>query len=248
VKPAVERGLLVGGLFLYCFFGYYAIGLNTDPDPAAARRLETAFDRALPFVPAMAWFYAWVYTAMLYPLFTVRSPSLFRRVCAAYLVVITASLVGFWAFPVTAEGFRPGPEAMADLDMGVFHNWGLRLNFHLDPPVNLFPSLHLGIAALAALGAWRARRAFGAVAFVLVAGIAAAICLVKQHYAVDGVAGLALAGLAYAAVVRPWSRPEGEDGPAAYGWRGPLGYLAFHASVYGALYVAFALGARPWAW
>jgi len=57
--------------------GYYAIALTIDP--RAARSLGTALDAAIPFIPATVYLYSWVYTAMLYPLFTVRCIRLFRR-------------------------------------------------------------------------------------------------------------------------------------------------------------------------
>ena len=141
-----ERLALVGALLVYCMGGYYALGLSQDPLEAGELRLP--IDDWIPLIPATIWCYVWVYTVMLYPVFTVRERALFRRVTLAYAVVITISL-GFYALlPVTSIHLRPD---LSQLDLRVFHNWGLRVNYALDPPLNLFPSLHLSIATLAAL-------------------------------------------------------------------------------------------------
>jgi membrane-associated phospholipid phosphatase len=221
--------------------GYYAIGLTTDPQ--SARSLGTAVDAAIPFVPITIYLYAWVYTAMLYPLFTVRSIRLFRRVVLAYSLVLVVSLVTFRLFPVTSLGFRPDPRLLQDRD---FHDWGVRLNFSLDPPFNLFPSLHLSIATLVALTAWKARPAYGALATLMAIGIAIAVLTLKQHYVVDGLAGIALGSASYAVLVRPLRAGNVETEPLAYGWAGPTSYFGFHLLVILSLYILYRAGVRPW--
>ena len=214
-------------------------------DATTAHTLALPIDRWIPFVPASIYVYSWVYTSMLYPLFVVRSSQLFARTAAAYVLVIVASLTTYLAFPVTSLGFRPD---VSHLDPNVFHEWGIRLTFFVDPPTNLFPSLHVSIAAISALAAWKARRLFGLVALPLVVGIVVSISTMKQHYVLDGVAALALAGFAYALLLRPYDAADdpAHVGPTAYTWRGPALYVAFHASVYASLYAGFRLGFRPW--
>ena len=236
-----EKLALVLLLLIVWASGYYAIGLTTDP--RAARSLGTALDAAIPFVPATVYLYSWVYTAMLYPLFTVRSIRLFRRVALAYSLVLAVSLLTFRLFPVTSLGFRPDPRLLQDHD---FHEWGVRLNFFLDPPFNLFPSLHLSIATLVALTAWKARPAYGVIATLMASGIAVAVLTLKQHYLVDGIAGIALGTACYGMLVRPLRISDPRTDPLAYGWRGPTSYLGFHILVILGLYVLYRAGVRPW--
>lgn len=236
-----EKLVLVLLLLLLWVVGYYAIALTTDP--RMARSLGTPLDAAIPFVPVTIYLYSWVYTAMLYPLFTVRSIRLFRRVALAYALVIAVSLLSFRLFPVTSLGFRPDPRWLQDHN---FHEWGVRLNFFLDPPFNLFPSLHLSIATLVALTAWKARRAYGVLAVLLASGIALAVLTLKQHYLADAVAGIALGSAIYAVLVRPVRVGNPQMGEVAYGWRGPGGYLGFHLLVLFALYILYRAGVRPW--
>jgi hypothetical protein len=153
-----ERVLLVGGLLVYAGLGYFWIG-GRQVDASAIWTPHTRIDDWVPFLPVMMWFYAWVYTAMFYPAFVVGSRTLFRRVALAYLVAVTINLVCFLLFPATALNLRPDAAVLEQLDMRWFHNWGLRFNYALDTPHNLFPSLHMSSATLASLCAWRGRPA-----------------------------------------------------------------------------------------
>jgi membrane-associated phospholipid phosphatase len=241
MKALLRRALVALALLAVMITGYRLIGFAVEPGDA--RELRLAIDDAIPFWSWSVYLYSWVYTSMLYPAFVVRSPRLFRRIVVAYAVVIVVSLLCFAFLPVSAVRFRPD---VSSLDTTAFHEWAVRLTYFVDPPYNLFPSLHLSIATLAALSAWTARRLFGALAFPIVAGIAVSICTMKQHYVVDGVAALVLATATWALVVRPFRGERPAAGDAAYSWRGPLVYLGFHALVYLGFYVAFRLGFTPW--
>ncbi|HVP27994.1 MAG TPA: phosphatase PAP2 family protein [Myxococcota bacterium] len=237
-----EKLALAAMVVLLWVAGYF--GAAARIDPTAARVLRTPVDDAIPFLPATIYLYTAVYTAMLLPLFTVRCKRLFRRVVAAYGLVLAASLLCFVTWPVTSLGLRPDPSLLDRLSAVRFDVWGVRLCYALDPPVNLFPSLHLASVTLVALTAGTARRSYGAVGLVLVAGVGASICTVKQHWVVDGLAGLALGGGAWALVVRPYARPR-EPG-VAYGMGGPLSFGLLHGSALLVLYALFASGFRPW--
>ena len=237
-----ERMALIAVLFLFTFGGYYAIGLHADP--SVAHTLRTPLDDAIPFLPVTIYLYLWIYTAMLYPAFTIRCRGLFRRVAVAYAVAVSVCLLTFALFPVTSLGFRPDLTQLPDAR---FHEWGVRLNFMLDPPFNLFPSLHVAAGTLAALAAAKARRAYGALGAIVLGGVCIAVCTVKQHYLADAVAGIALGIATYAIVLRPFPVRHRIVSDVAFGWTGPASYLGFHAAVMLALYALFRAGLRPWA-
>jgi len=228
-------------LLLLAFGGYFWIGGSVDLADAAT--LATPLDARIPFIPASIYVYAAVYVLITLPIFVVESPALFRRIALAYLMVVVVCLACFRAFPVSGAALRPD---LASVEASPFVLWGLHLNYGLDRPVNLFPSLHLAGATIAALGVWKARRRYGAVAGALVLPVAISICTVKQHYWVDGVAGIALAVAAYAGAFAHWVLPPGER--AARGLGSWVAFLAVLASVYGALYAAFRAGLEPWRW
>lgn len=211
-------------------------------DPAQAATLWTSLDRAIPFVPWTVYLYSWVYTSMLYPVFVIRCPALFDRILRAYVFVLGLSLLFFAFFPVSSLELRPD---VADLDPTVFHEWGVLLTFHVDPPTNLFPSQHLSVAALSMLCAWQGRRLWGLIALPVVVGVAVSILTMKQHFVADGVAGLVLAFAAWFLFIRGYDRDAQPREAVASSWRGPLAYFAFHALVYAAFFVAFLAGLQP---
>jgi len=242
LKPENREKLAVVTLLLTVWAGgYYAIALTTDP--RAARQLGTPLDAAIPFRPSTVYLYAWVYTVSLYPLLTVRCIRLFRRIATAYALALAISLATFRLFPVTSLGFRPDLHGLQDHS---FAEWGVRLNFFLDPPFNLFPSLHLSIATLVAWAAWRTRPVYGVMATLIAGGIAVAVLTLKQHYLVDAIAGIALGSACYRVLVH---RMPGAVPPLparAYGWLGPGSYLALHIIVIVGLYILYCAGVRPW--
>lgn len=219
------RALLTIGVMAFFIAGYFGVGLRVDP--ANAHDFGTALDRRIPFVAASVWVYLWVFPASFFPLFVVRCPRLFRRTLIAYAIAIAASLIVFATFPVTSIALRANRAA---LDVTRLSPQAVALLYRLDPPVNLFPSLHLSIAVLAALSAWKARRAYGAAACVGVALIGVSICTVKQHFVLDGLGGAALAAVVYAFVLRPYAPTPGTN--PAYGWRGPAAYAALLFAAY----------------
>lgn len=232
---ARERALWVGLLATFFFAGYFGIGYGVDP--ARAGSLRTAFDDAVPFVPEAVFAYVSVYAGLLLPLFTVRCPRLFRRVALSYAAVIGIALMCFAAFPVGAASLRP---VLPRRPEEGFALWGVRLLYAIDPPTNLFPSIHLAIPTLAALAAWEARRVYGIFAWVLAAVVAVSICVLKQHYVVDGLAGFALAIAVWAALIRP--QRGSFTIPRAWGWRGPLAYLGLMALGYLVAWLAYRSG------
>jgi membrane-associated phospholipid phosphatase len=230
----VERAALTLGVLALFVAGYFGVGRNIDP--ARARELATSLDGRIPFIARSVWVYLWVFPASLLPLFLVRCPRLFRRAMLSYGIAIVVSLAVFAAMPVTSIGLRMD---RSTLDVTHASPWAVSVLYAVDPPLNLFPSLHLSIAMLASLAAGKARRSYGAAAFVGVVLVAASICTVKQHFVLDGLGGAALAAVIYAAVLRPYRPDPGID--PAYGWPGPAAYTALLAVLYGGLYLGFRL-------
>jgi hypothetical protein len=237
-----ERAALSVAVVLFFLTGYFGVGWLVT-DPAEARTLAVPFDDAIPFVIGSALVYWSILPMGLLPIFTVRDPALFRRVAVAYSLTIAIALATFVVLPVTSLGFRPEPEVFAGAG---FSGWLMHLLYTLDPPMNLFPSLHLALAVLAALAAWRVEPGLGACALAWTALIAVSVCTTKQHFVVDAVAGVALAALVHFAVLgrgraaSPQAAGFGAPGLALFG--------ALVALFYGGLYAGYALGLAPWTW
>lgn len=240
-KEVLTRLGLAGLVLVLAMVGYNLIGRFLAPERAVT--LMTDLDRRIPFVPWTVYIYSWVYTSMLYPLFTIRCPVLYRRMVAAYVVVVAVSLTIYALFPVTSVGLRP---EVGQLDEGIFHEWAVRLTYFVDPPTNCFPSQHTSVAAIAALSAGMARPLWGLLASPIVLGILITISTMKQHYVADGLAALVLALVAYLLVLRPYRKAGVPLEDRAFSWKGPVLYLGFHSLVYLAIFFCFLGDWTPW--
>jgi len=228
----LERVVLTVGLVIFFIAGYFGIGLSRNS--IQARELNTLLDEQVPFIARSVWIYLLIFPAALLPLFVVRCPRLFRRTALAYTAAIAVSLICFTVFPVTSVRLRV---AAAMLDLRQPSHWAVATLYSIDPPYNLFPSLHLSIAALAAFSVWKAARLYGTVALVCLAFVGASVCTVKQHVVLDAVGGIALGALVSVLVLRSY-RPDAGVTPA-YSWRGPTLYLAFLVLVYSGFYLLY---------
>jgi hypothetical protein len=197
---SVERIALAVGVIAFFIIGYFGIGMSVDP--LRAHDLTTTLDRRIPFVASAIWVYFAMFPAAVSPLFLVSCPRLYRRTVAAYAAAIAVSLVLFALLPVTSAGLRVSD---ATLTSGDLSRRAVALLYRLDPPLNLFPSLHFSIAALAAFATWKAGRVGGIAAVCGVTAIGLSICAVKQHFVLDAAAGLVLSGAIYAIVLRSYA-------------------------------------------
>ncbi len=171
---------------------YYGIAALQAGEPA--RSLATPFDAALPFVPEAVYVYASTYLGAFLPLWTVPELRSFRRVALAYLISLGFCAACFVAWPVSAATLRP--DLIATPDAG-FTLWAVGLLYRWDPPLNLFPSLHLALATCAAQASQRAQPRLAVPVWSWVAAVAVAACLTKQHFVVDLVVGIAVGWIAF---------------------------------------------------
>jgi PAP2 superfamily len=122
----------------------------------------------------------------------------------------------------------------ATLNVAHVSEWAVATLYSIDPPYNLFPSLHLSIAVLAALSSWKAARLYGTLALVGVGLASASVCTVKQHFFADALSGFILAALVGSIIILPY-KPAGGSMPA-YSWRGIAIFSGFLLIFYALLY------------
>lgn len=185
---AAERAAWGIGLFVLWAVGYFSVGNAAVALPA--RDLGTPLDRAVPFFGWSVWVYLAGLPMMAAPLFGLRCPDLLRRTAQAYTRVIAASLACFVLFPSTSASLR----ADADPDgIDPVSGWVLRMLHAIDPPTNLFPSLHVSLCALAAFSMAEATPRARPAWLACLALVAVSTCTLKQHVLADVLGGLALA-------------------------------------------------------
>ena len=110
-----------------------------------------------------------------------------RRQALCYCVMHLVCFAVFLIYPVKAE-LRP---VLLPSDTPSLR--ALAYYYEIDPPVNLFPSLHCANAVLAACMAHKLSRRAGWLISACALLVVLSVVLVKQHYVADAVAGVALA-------------------------------------------------------
>ena len=187
----LERGLLIALGVAFFLGGYFLLGHLTQ-DRAHPFPFELPFECHLPFYPPAVFAYL---LALVLPDFALFGWPLadrvgMRRQALAYALLQTLSFAIYAAYPVHAD-LRPATIA----EPATLSSRVLATYYALDPPVNLFPSLHCGHAVLAALLARKLDRRLGWLVGILALAVLVSVLLVKQHYVADVLAGLGLAWL-----------------------------------------------------
>ena len=153
-------------------------------------------DRVVPLQPAWALVYGALYLFLiLLPVFVVRQEALIRRTVLAFLFVWIVAYVCFFLYPTIAP--RP-----ASVSGEGFIVWGLRFLYSADPPYNCFPSLHVAHSFVSALACYRVNPNVGIAATVCGLLVGISTVYTRQHYILDVLAGMLLAGVAYAVFLR----------------------------------------------
>lgn len=175
-----------------------------------------AWEEAIPFLPHTVWAYLAQYPLLLVAYFGTREAARCRRFLVAVVAVQATAALAFLAWPLRypreAHALPPGLDAWTQALAGFVHR--------IDAPVNCFPSLHVTSCLLCF---WLVPQR-GLKALVAVVGLAsiASTLTFKQHYAIDLLAAVPLAALAWwwAGGERA-SRPPHPASPAPASAMGP---------------------------
>jgi hypothetical protein len=174
--------------------GRYAATLHTVD-------LTTAWDRAIPLVPAFVWPYEVCYAVPLFALFVVRD---WHRFNVAVVAVVVANLAAFAVYVALPVAF-PRPPLGTSLAERV-----LALEYAADfwPGANKLPSMHVAMTWILIAAMWRqhAHRAVDALLAMLVAALTVAPLFVKQHVLFDVVLGVPWGLASYWAAKRLYER------------------------------------------
>jgi len=190
-KWGAAVALAVIGLIIYEVLGRTDLGRSTT-------MLMTPLDRVIPLQPWTAWFYEPFYAAIfLIGVLSFRSRFLYNRtlVCVAANIVLAALGHAF----VRAEYPRPLlPVPAPDLSTAF-----LAFVYRIDPPGNVFPSLHVAHTFTIALLLLMDRPRLGRLLLGMSIVLAASTLTTKQHFIADVAIGLAMA-----LTWRWWARRE----------------------------------------
>ncbi|HZN92816.1 MAG TPA: phosphatase PAP2 family protein [Myxococcales bacterium] len=209
----IERAptlLIAAGAALFHLLLY---GLaNRFPSGPAMLLRETWMDRASPLLAWTSWIYASSHALILTAYWlSPRTQGARTRFVVVFVVTIALSVLIHWALPVRfPRELYPLQGEGLSVDL-------LRWVREIDHSTSAFPSLHVAMAAAAALQAIRQRLRAAPALGLWALAVALSTLTTKQHYAADVVAGAALAVAVDWAVWRLATRG------GAQGLRGPAG-------------------------
>jgi membrane-associated phospholipid phosphatase len=154
--------------------------------------LDTAFDRAVPFNIHAVWFYLPLYVGVfLIGIATTRDRQLYNRALLGVLATAAVGAVGHWLVPAAYP--RPLVQPPYANLSAAFLGWVQSI----DPPGNVFPSLHVAFATGLALILRAHRPPVGTLLLVMTGLLSLSTLITKQHFIADVLAGLLLgAGMA----------------------------------------------------
>ena len=150
--------------------------------------LRTRLDDAIPFWPWTSWCYLPFYAAIfIIAIIGFRHRALFNRAVLAVVLVMTLGAVGHVL--IGAEYPRPVlSPPYPDLSSAF-----LAAVQRIDPPGNVFPSLHVAHTNMLSLVLMKDRPRLGLVTLTMAILLAASTLTTKQHFIADVVAGYVLA-------------------------------------------------------
>lgn len=196
---------------------------------------ELALDRMVPVQPAWAPVYLSYFVFPFLPMLIMRQEELIRRTFLAWLMVWIIGYVCFLIYPTIAP-------RTDKVDGTGFFAWFLQGVYDGDPPRNCFPSLHVATPFVAALSCGRVHRGVGLAAGGWAWLIALSTLFTKQHYIVDVIAGIILAGAAYVLFLRDCPREPVAELDRRVAPLLLLGLVGTYALVVVGLWVAYRLG------
>lgn len=185
-------GLLMGAV---CMTVYNVIG-RLDL-PRSTTLLDTPLDHAIPFLTWTSWLYEPLYVAIFALAATgFSSRLLFQRAiaCVAANQVVASLCHYFIRATYPRPLLRPPYPDVSTAFMAFVQR--------IDPPANVFPSLHVAQTFVISFLLLRDRQRVGAFSLLLCVLLAISTVTTKQHFVVDVAAGLAMAVVGRAIALR----------------------------------------------
>lgn len=190
-------------LMVAYFLGGYLVINWLSHNHLSPTDVSTAADHAIPFIPVFIFGYILAYVAPFILFATIKYSEDWYRTMVSFFFATTLAYAFFLIIPVKME-YRPDLSGETGLFVAV-----TRLIYSVDRPYNCFPSLHLTYPALGTLVTWRNYKVMRWFFVAITVIVGASVLLIKQHYIIDVVAGIANAAFFFWLTVKlepKWSR------------------------------------------
>ncbi|HMV77699.1 MAG TPA: phosphatase PAP2 family protein [Leptospiraceae bacterium] len=221
LHPILRNTVVTLVLFLLGLPGYLVANASINIDSAPS--FGFWLDERIPFIPWTVAVYDWVYVIIFFPIFIVKDLDLIRHAAKAFLFGIFVSIFFFTVLPAKIE--RPVIPKPAN-----FIDWWVWINYTIDRPTTLFPSMHVSNAILTAMTVLSFSKRAGYPILLLAVLISLSTLTMKQHFAADVIGGAVLAAVSYRIFLWPYvketvSRRSEMLLPASYALIVPAGGL-----------------------
>ncbi len=163
----------------------------------------TSVDRFFGFHPWTLWIYLSDYILIFLPAILVTNIHVMKRLLKAYLINFAIHFPIFFFFPTTLPWeFRMYPMGSQILDGAFQFLW------ILDGFTNCFPSQHVSLCFVVAMGFWNYRRKLAWGMLIWSVFISLSTLTTKQHYSWDVLGGVVVALVVYLTVYRQKKDPK----------------------------------------
>ncbi len=227
IKPTYRffllSGLLVGLFGLYFIFGWLTEGKDSGIQP------RVFMDDLIPFSTGWLTIYVYMYAQASAPFAVLTDRRLLERCVIGALLIYALALPIWYCFPV----HRPEVQfAMND-----YWTFWVSTVHELDPPTNCLPSMHVALSFFAAIHIFYVDRRFGLLLLFGVLLIWWSTVALRQHWFVDGGAGILLALLVDRIMFRIYPLPSAAFASSSRKW---------HLCWFGLVLLAFGLTGGYW--
>ncbi|MDF1563253.1 MAG: phosphatase PAP2 family protein [Deltaproteobacteria bacterium] len=172
----------------YYLFGWFVVG-KLVAWRGVFYDLSLPIDHRIPLWVGFSWGYASIFGLIALIILLVRDREIFLKAARGFLIQSSIAFVVFILVPVRMVG---RPDELAGRMEGV--SAALTAFFYsVDPPLNLFPSMHLCLGVFSGLVLIEDRPALRWPVYAVILWIALSVLFVRQHYLLDAVAGTAMA-------------------------------------------------------
>jgi len=151
-----------------------------------------AIDRLIPFIDWTVWVYHTQFFFLLFGVWAIKQTTNISRTLYAMAMASALSFAVFLVYPTTLPRASMASDAVTGQAFAFL--------YAIDPATNCFPSLHVALAALAALGVAHESKRLGAIALLWAVLIGLSTLTTRQHYFVDVIGGLCVA-----VICRAWA-------------------------------------------
>ncbi|WP_419419422.1 phosphatase PAP2 family protein [Legionella sp. D16C41] len=195
-----KKWFLVGGGLTVLIIGYYFISYASIVPREPLVQLQV--DKAIPFWPWTVWIYLiGLYLPIPYIIEKARRPEILVTALLATLCTGFIAFAFFWLVPMA----YPRPSVIPG---GGLSSQLLTWVYLVDSPINTFPSLHVGYSTIFYLIIREEVPSQRLFFFVNLCLILASTLTTKQHFLLDGIAGILLALLSFRAAKALVARPR----------------------------------------